>query len=54
MRNLLVHRARRTQLRYYYRVRRTTGPGLEYVLLLTRDPQLTEIEAFVLGPESTL
>lgn len=49
MRNLLVHRARRTQFRYFYRMRRSTGPGLEYVLLLTRDPQLTEVEAFVLG-----
>jgi hypothetical protein len=48
MRHLLVHRARRIEVRQHYRVRRN-GPDLDYVLLLPRNPQLTEVEAFVLG-----
>ncbi|MBR7833627.1 hypothetical protein KDL01_10150 [Actinospica durhamensis] len=49
MRNLLVHRGRRMQVRYFYRVKQRPGAEPEYVLLLTRNPQLTEIEDLALG-----
>lgn len=47
MRNLLLHRAGRLEIRHFYRPKRASE--LEYVLLLPRDPQLTEIEALLLG-----
>jgi hypothetical protein len=48
-RNLMVHRAKRIEIRHFYRPR-VRGSTIEYVLLLPRNPQLTEMEAFVLGP----
>jgi hypothetical protein len=47
MRNLLLHRAGRIEIRHFYKPKRTSA--IEYVLLLPRNPQLTEVEALLLG-----
>ncbi|MER6589668.1 hypothetical protein [Micromonospora chalcea] len=49
MRNVMIHRAHRFELRRFYR--RSQRDELQYVLHLPKNPQLTDAEAFVLGEQ---